>query len=547
MGLLRADLLSLGNVLHRRAARRLLVGHLVALSTLAALSLLLGQATLSHPQVWVMTPGGALSSRQLLAAALMPCALVTGWLGLGLAQRLLFETPELSLWRTAPLPAPRGAVQVLMRVAFVTLLWAAAMVLPFASLVLHQAGATAGACLLLPLAMLLVVLPLLCPLMAVQIVLQRFFAGPLLQLVFTVLTALGSLLFYLFVLVGVLAPSRAQVAQLGQLATEHPGLPWNVDASAHLLLLFAGEPAEPALLLRALAWTLGTLLLLLLVSPLHPRAVEAHNRAHRPLFQRKNGQSWPAGTAASMRRKELAQLLQQPSQLFGMLMFGVMVFVLANQGFVAGILRTEGLADSLKQCTAMLALWFMAVLLVLGAHMGRIALWDGAQWPLYLAAPVRPRAILLGKLQAIALLLLWPVAVVTLAGATLLHASGTALLLFVPLALIGNLIALGVTAVVGTLPHVIRPDASGQIEQGSRSLLAAMLLIVGFIVVAMMPGHLFWLWLQRLEQSGSHIGEAEATAMAPGVLLATLIYGGLVGGLGLWLGSHNFARLLRPR
>lgn len=548
MGLLRADLQSLGNVLRQRPARRLLIGHVVALSILAVMSFLIGRATLRYPEVWAMARGAEVTTREVLATALMPCALVTGWLGLGLAQRLMFESPELPLWRSAPTGPLRGPMMVLLRVLFVTLLWAAAMVGPFAGQVLSGAGAPPLAYALLPLAMLLVVVPLLCPIMAVQMVLQRYFAGPVLQLVFTALTALGSLLFSLFLLVGALAPKPAQVASLSELAAERQGMPWNVDAAAHLLLnLPTGAPLDLPLVWRALGWALGAVLLFLLLTPLHPRAVEAHDRAHKPLFQRKLARSWPAAVAASIRRKELAQLLQQPSQLFSMAMFGVMVFVLASKGFVGSLLHSGVVPATVRQCGAMLMLWFLAVLLVLGAHMGRIALWDGGQWPLYLAAPVRPRAILLGKLQAIALLLLWPVLAVALAGASVLQASGTALILFVLLGLIGNFLALGVVAVVGTLPRVIRTDRGGQIEQGSRSLLAALLLIVGFDVVAMMPGYLAWMQLVYWGQQGQMLTDGEVLAVAPWVVLAALAYSLVIGSAGIWLGGRNFARLLRPR
>jgi hypothetical protein len=136
---------------------------------------------------------------------------------------------------------------------------------------------------------------------------------------------------------------------------------------------------------------------------------------------------------------------------------------------------------------------------------------------------------------------------VALAGAAILKVDGLALLLFVLLALIGNFLALGVVAVVGTLPRVIRTDQGGQIEQGSRSLLAALLLIVGFDLVAMMPGYLAWMQLLIWTRQNQRLTDADVQHVAPWVLLAALVYSLLIGSLGIWLGGRNFARLLRPR
>jgi hypothetical protein len=55
------------------------------------------------------------SEAALCAHALTACPMVAAWLGLALAQRTLFEAPELALWRLAPLPPWRPALQALLR------------------------------------------------------------------------------------------------------------------------------------------------------------------------------------------------------------------------------------------------------------------------------------------------------------------------------------------------------------------------------------------------------------------------------------------------
>ncbi|HLQ39313.1 MAG TPA: hypothetical protein VK348_16000, partial [Planctomycetota bacterium] len=391
--------------------------------------------------------------------------------------------------------------------------------------------------------------PPLCSLMAVQLLLVRWCAGRWLQITFTVLTAAASLGFSLFLMLGVFAQPEAQVERLLR-ATQDQHAPLarvlqSVAAGAELLGSSLGQPPDLDALRRGLLWLLSTLAAFLLTCRLHPRAVEAYQRAQRPLFARRRSR-WPAGIAASLRKKELAQLLQQPAQLIGMLVFGVTVFVLAQQrAFVGGTLATDTLPAPIGQCFSMLSLWFLTVLMVLFAHMGRLAMWDGPQWPLYLKSPAAPGALLRGKLQAIWLLLLWPVLVVSLVGGHELHANLATQLVFAAIALGGNCLAIGVAAAVGTLPLLMRPDVSGQITPGSKSLGAAMLLVFGFeLTVA--PVLLLWHLLQNHVQ---HYGLPTASwePWVPWTVAGVWGYALLVCGLGCWLGARNFARLLRPR
>jgi hypothetical protein len=544
MGLLLADLSALGNVLVRRDGRRLLLGHGVALALITALSWLQGDVTLHHPELLAVLVGdqGEQSVRALLGSALSRCGVCAGWLGIGLLQRQLFDIHELPLWRMAPCSPLRPPLQALLRTLFSTLLWSLALAGPFAVMVLQQVRAPALAYVLLPLLMLAGVLPMLCSLGAVEIVLTALFAGRLLRALFVAAAALASVAFSLFLMTGMFRHPDQQAALLAA----NPGnAPWTIDAAAHALAMLCGQRGELRDLLPAGLWVAGTLLAFLLVSRLHPRAVEAHLRAGRPLRLRRQ-RRWPSRVAASLRKKELAQMLQQPSQLFGMLAFGVMVFVLAQQDFFNGILRAHGLPPLVQQGTAMLVLWFIAVLLVLFAHMGRLVLWDSQQWSLYMVAPARAAAILRGKLQGIFLLLLWPVIVVVLAGHYLLHVDAETLLWFSGLALAGNLVALGVVATVGTLPLLTRPDLSGQMASGWRSFVATLLLVFGF-EAAMAPGFIGWQALAVYVARRGPVSAAQATAFAPTVLVVAWLLALVLGGGGVWLGGRNFRRLLRPR
>ena len=117
---------------------------------------------------------------------------------------------------------------------------------------------------------------------------------------------------------------------------------------------------------------------------------------------------------------------------------------------------------------------------------------------------------------------------------------------FVVIALAGTAAALGVLAIVGTWPRLMRPDAEGQIMQGGKTFLAAMVLVTIFeLVVA--PAMFAWLWLSHFAEQQRGLTLEVARQHAPWVLAAALAYGGLIATLGIWLGGRNYRRLLTPR
>ncbi|MDO8360115.1 MAG: hypothetical protein Q7T08_08750, partial [Devosia sp.] len=513
MGLLRADLQALGNLPFSAAGRRAALGILIGLCLLGLMSWWVAQELVARPDLLAMlAQQGNDSLRSLLGTGLMPCSVAATWIGLALAQRQLFETPELGLWRQAPLSPWRSGAQILLRACFVAMLWATALAGPFVLTLLGHSPAPPLAYALVPLALLLGTVPLICMLLAVQIVLVRFFAGRILQLVFTIVAALVSVGFSAWLLVGLFTPGRTRLLELTTTAATPRQLPWGIDTGAAMLAAAArGEPlAQP--LLDAAYWVVFAAATFWFAARLHPRAVERHQLAEPPLLRRARS-SWPSTIPATIRKKEFAQVVQQPGALVGFLIFALLVFALARQPkLFGGILDERLLPTDVRHLGTMLVQWFVAVLLVLYQHMGRLAMWDGAQWSLYMGAPGAPGAILRGKLQAVGLFLLWPFVLVGAAGAQMLGASGTTLLVFAGIALPGTLVALGVLAVVGTWPRLMRPDEGGQIAQGGRSFLAAILLVLLF-EVAVSPAMVGWILMSaRAHPHGLRPADAEAAA-----------------------------------
>ena len=552
MKLLLADLRALANLPTTAAGRRVTFGFGVGLGLLALMSWMLAETISSRPSIARLVAERADGDplRGMLGFALLACPMVATWLGMATAQRQLFETPETGLWRQAPIAPSRGPLQILLRAVFLSSLWAAALAAPFLTSMLRRSPAPTPALLLVPVAVVSCTAPLLATLLTVQIVLVRFLAGRLLKLVLIAVGGLASAAFTTWLLLTLFTSGRGRLEQIEAAAHQGRSLPWTIDAAATMLRDAALGRLETASWLPVVGWLALTLAVFAVAATLFPRAHERYIETDSPLWRRTR-RSWPTSLTANVRKKEFAQVVQQPGALIGFLVFAVLVFALAsNQVLTTGVLRTPVVPRELRNLAAMLLQWVVAVLLVLYTHMGRLALWDGAQWTLYMTAPVSPHAILRGKLAAIATFLLWPLLLVAACNAQILDAQAHTVARFVAIALGGTLAALGVLAVVGTWPRLMRPDVDGQILQGGKSFLAAMVLVTAF-ELAMAPGAFAW---SRLVDHARHLHEVDGTltpvtisAWAPWVVAAALGYGALIGAIGLWLGGRNYRRLLAPQ
>lgn len=543
MNLLRADLWLCGNLLTTRPGRQQLLGTLLGLSLLAAMSHWTFAALLEQPQLLRLLrqqPDGD-SLRSFLLLALGPCPIAATWLGLSLAQRQLFAAPELDLWRTAPLPSWRPALQAYVRAAATSLLWAAALAGPGLWQVLVRAGAGPAAFAALPLALGAATWPVLTALLGAQLLLVRFCSGRWLRLLLASAAGAASLGFSLWLVLGFTRSqgSLGTVPQPIAALDAHP--PWALASAADLLAVASrGEPWFAAGVV-ALAWPLAALLAFWLVAHLHPRAVENYQRSSSRTRTRRS-RSLTGVLWRSMLHKELAQVWQQPGALLGFILYGAMVLALAQQRVgIAGLLEEPGVPLAMRQLGAILVLWFLAVLLALYGHLGRFAQADAAQWPLLTAAPASNGPLLAGKLVAVGILLCWPLALVALAAATRLSASPTVLARFLGFALPGTLLALGALAIVGTNPWLVRPMLHGR-PSGGRNLGAALVLVLLFeLLVAPLVAGGFWLAaaLRRAspEQLPGLWGLAHGATAAYALLALVLCWS---------LARWQFARLRRP-
>ena len=538
MSLLLADLRALANLPTTAVGRRISIGMVIGLSLLGLMAWWLATFVLDRVSFEESLTGA-------LGYALMTCPVVATWLGLAIGQRQLFETPELMLWRQAPIPAARGSLQIFFRAVFVSSLWSCALAGPMVVALLRKHGSDPRAYWLIVPAIVACTAPLLATLLGAQIVMVRFFAGRWMRLVLSAIAALASVGFTIWLLLNLFTTGSDRIAEVREAAQSGDRLRMSVRDAAEMLSQAADGQLQTPSLLYVVLWIAAAFAVFGLASLLHARAHERHIESDRPLWRR-SGRRWPTSLASNVRKKEFAQVLQQPGALIGFLVFAILVFALAREHvLVDTILRQTRLPREVRTIAALLTWWFLAVLLVLYTHMGRLALWDGSQWPLYMASPERPGTILRGKLHAIATFLMWPLLLVAVVGVQMIGANAREVAWFVGFALAGTLGALGVVAVIGTWPRLMRPDAEGQIMQGGKSFLAAMVMVTTF-QITMIPAILFWSWLTRLARY-NRLDSEQVAEHLPTLLAGAFGYGLLMALLGTWLGSRNYRTLLAPR
>lgn len=545
MGLLRADFQTLRNGF-RADGRTALIGRFVPPIVLAAMHWMLGAMMLQHRHMLPLLDGGGNPLAYLFGHALSPGPVVAGWIGFALAQRQLFEAPELVLWQSAPLRRGRGAVQVLLRSCGTALLWASALCVPLLLQMLLATDAPPLAYVAAAIAVPLVVLPPLCCVLALQILLLSLARGAFTRIVLSTTSALAAFGFPVFLLAQVFfggAHSADEVARAAERSREAGGL---TGAAARHLAAVTDGTATFADWTTLLIPGAAMLALVLLVSPLHATAVQNHELARAQRTKRRS--RWPAGPVAVLRRKEFAQILQQPGALVHMLLVGAMVHLFAAQGtFVGGFLAGDQMPPELRQCAAMIVLWFLAVLMLLYTHMGRLSAADGAQWPLYLQAPLQTTTLLFAKLQSIAVLMAWPLLVSLWAGVQWLDAGTAACLPFVFLACAGSMVALSIVAVIGTWPWLVRPEIDGRLTQGSRGLVGSLVLVFSFYF-AVSPAFVGWVWLlQRFHLHPIHEVRAAMAELWLPIVLMAFGFGGVLLSIAVPLSRRHYARLLAPR
>ena len=545
MGLLLADLQSLANGA-RSDGRTSLASRFAPPLVLAAMHWLMGSLLLENRRILQLVDDGGDPLAWMLGNALSAGPVVAGWIGFALAQRQLFEAPELALWRSAPLPKGRAAMQVFLRALATALLWAAALCGPMLAHLLLVSGSTPIGFVAAAIAIVGVVAPPLCLVLTLQIVVMRFATGSASRAAMSAVSALAAFGFPIFLLAQVFLGGSDSAEAIARNAERGADTSRATAAAAKLVAECAAGASNASSWLAVLGPCAALFAVFAFAARMHDIAAQNHELARSSRKGRRS--RWPTSAVAALRRKEFAQLLQQPGAIVHMLLVGAMVHLFASQGsFVGGFLAGDRMPPEMRQCAAMLMLWFLAALMLLYTHMGRLCAADGAQWPLYLQSPVSPATLLRGKLQCIGLLMLWPIAIAAWAGTQWLDAGWSAMAPFFALAAAGTVLALSIVAVIGTWPWLVRPEADGRLTQGSRGLVGSLTLVFSFYV-AVSPALVAWVWLlDRFRNVPTHEVRESLSAAWPSLMLVAFGFAGLAFAIATPLARRNYARLLAPR
>ena len=280
-----------------------------------------------------------------------------------------------------------------------------------------------------------------------------------------------------------------------------------------------------------------------MVAPFYRRAYANSKQAIEPLFRSRSGRGWSGAAARTTFRKELAQILHQPSQLIGLLFSAIVIVVMAGSRFLTDrVLGAGELPEPVRHCFLIVGLWLFAQLTIAPSCLFRLTVADGPQWPLYVGAPVARTTLLRGKLVLIALLQAWPAPIALVVGRVLYGADALALLLATAILPAALLWTTSLTAAIGTIPMLMKPDP----ERSNVLALLAVLIMLIALQLSVIPGIQAWLML-----TDYYAGRGPLAALSP-TQMAAVFVGGFwtlsvaFSAIALALGARNFARLARP-
>ena len=284
MSLIGADLRALANLPANASGRRLTFGLLIGLGLLSLMSWWLARTIVEDPELLqlIATQRGEDTMLGLLGYGLMTCPMVATWLGLATAQRQLFETPELMLWRQAPIASFRGPIQVFLRAAFISTLWSTALAAPFVIALLQKSPAPFSAYALVPVGIMSCTLPLLATLLTVQIIMVRFLAGRWLRLILSAVAAVASVGFTCWLLLSLFTNGRDRMQEVIAASDTADRLPLTVHAAATMLANASNRVLTSDHLWPVILWLAASLAVFGLASLLHSRAHERFLEADLP-------------------------------------------------------------------------------------------------------------------------------------------------------------------------------------------------------------------------------------------------------------------------
>jgi len=483
--------------------------------------------------------------RFLIGLVMVPALLLGIAMAVGQVRRDLFEGPMAGLLVASPVSRGSIVVWTFTRTTFSILLYGSLIeVIPLCWVLEKTTGMGSGA-FLFPIAMFIMAAPLVAGIILVNVALMRWLAKPWTRMLLTMLGGLAGMAFILLSASGVMT-GKASGEEMAALVQAEPQLPWLLSLPTDVLMYLMGQPTGSTSILILLITLLSPCVLLLLAAAVYERAYENAWVTFNPtLFRtvRFLSKGWPTKPVASLLRRELVQLVQQPTSLFGYVFLGFLIFMIARSDPMSLTLPEDSPVPELLGSTARVFFtWLLTALMLASMSVPS----PGAEVPylvMYKSSPVRPAALLHGRMATLLLPFGWCLVLTLLFGHWIIGASPLALLLFIGFALPTMVLSLGLITGLGTL--AIPTTSGASLVDMTRMLITSIgvALAMGIILGA---GLAFWHGLCRSYKYSTTMADSNPMLFLVLTLAVAWGFALLVGGLGYLLGRRNFRKILSP-
>ncbi len=569
---LRFELQTFGNLVRRGEGRRQLLIYLLIL-----------------PYVWFLSSGVATSlidqedfsklahSSQgsallhiLLGISFAPILVVVFLNSMKASKKILFhgEGPQLLL--TAPIPRTRILMLAWGHLVLLNLPWALAIAFPFVGVLFQSSRAPLSAYGIVPVAVLVLTLPVVALTITWHVLFLRWVASPRLQKAFGLLSGFLVLVALTLLFLGVFDPGHfvreASRRMMEALSKGTYTLPFFLEAPAFLLGRAAGLETASRGLVFVLLLLIGSPLPLILVARFYARAYENNQQVSNPASssaargeRRDKRARWPAGPAASMYRKDFLHAWKAPGGLIGQfVMVALIVFFSFNEGLenlrdpaafasrvgIPGVLHAVP-PQPLRHAAFLLLLLAFLLVMVMPGITAAILNGERRQWALLAGSPASRKALLRGKLAWVFTLLGFYTLVVTATGLFLRHLDPRGVLGF--LAVAPPVLFAGVLVPLAVQTHPWLASARSEAQPPIGRNMVGSFLSVGALFLMMLPGFLYWGQAERVYAGkGGFLSALGPRWAGPLGLVLLWAFGLLAGGIGLRFALAHFRKLTGP-
>lgn len=546
---LRTELRALANLFATRSGRKEFVGLAITLGCLAFGMMIVTSRLLGHEKLLqaIRDDDSGMLLRLFLGTALAVPMFVSASLIMNLGRVGLFERADARLLLASP--APRGSA--LWLVFWRSLIQCFLFSLPLVVVpVLHLSRSTGNGivpALLAPAVMLLIISPVIAFVLCLHVVLMRWLASPRVKLAVQTVTGLLGVAGAALAMTGFLI-DRDDALKMAERMAAGAELPLVLDAPAQWLLAGCGHmPGLPSLAMLPV-FVLLPFALFTLMARFYPRAHENSIVVARPVIRTRrrapgHGAPWPRNVAASIARRDMAEILRDPGGAFIYIFLAVYVIGATVVSF--GESNSETLPAAVNQVLSMTTRWLMLSLILAMLLTPSISMGEKKQFALLASSPARRSHILMGRSVGLALIFGWVLVVQVVSALAIGYSVGVVGVATV-IAISASIIALSLVFAFGTLTVSRFTDdtsSSGELV----GVVLPQLLVCSAQITLFIGSFKIKKELRRYyKESGIFDGMAEQTVwwiLIGGTWALALA----IATIGFTIGVKNYERALRPK